>query len=107
MTLDTEVQVVFPGWRTVKYCCWEKLALPTIPLGEDKQGLHSEFFWTLSVTSLPLADFNLIPLTGVNHSHEQAAGNSASPSNEFLNMKVVLGTPELAISVMSNIILGP
>lgn len=34
------------------------------------------------------------------------AGNSSSPSNEFLNMKVVLGTLELTISIKSKHNLG-
>lgn len=70
-TLDTKVQVSFPGWQYsvhVSYINTRKVSLDSLRRRQWK--LH---IWNFSWTPphvLPLADFNVYPLAVMNSNHE-------------------------------------
>lgn len=64
-------------------------ALGTTPLSDDS--------WTLPYTPLSLADFNQYSFAVINHNHEHMTFlSSVRPFSKLLNLRVVLGTPNLA-----------
>ena len=67
-----------------------------IPLKEETGSSVPGLFWTLPYAPLPFADFNLYSFTVINYDREcNCLLSSVSPSNELLNLRVVLGTSNL------------
>ena len=67
-----------------------------IPLREETGSSVPGLFWILLYVPLSFADFNLYSFTVKNYDHEYNCFlSSVSPSNELLNLRVVLGTSNL------------